>query len=161
MHGEFSVFYASCKDDVLRAMVLATGDRAGAEDAAAEAFARAYARWSRLSDHPKPQAWVMRTALNVYRSWWRTFRREAAAAVTDAAADDPSLLLQPDLVRAVRGLPLRQREVVALRLVLDLDTAQTAAALNIAAGTVTAHLHRATTALRAVLDESTIRGVDR
>jgi DNA-directed RNA polymerase specialized sigma24 family protein len=45
-------------------------------------------------------------------------------------------------------LPARQRQVVALRLFLDLDTGRTAEVLGIAPGTVTAHLARAIAALR-------------
>jgi RNA polymerase sigma-70 factor (ECF subfamily) len=45
-------------------------------------------------------------------------------------------------------LPERQRQVIALRVFLALDTAQTARVLGIAPGTVTAHLARATAALR-------------
>ena len=45
-------------------------------------------------------------------------------------------------------LPRRQREIVALRFFLDLDTATTAEVLGIAPGTVTAHLARAMTVLR-------------
>ena len=45
-------------------------------------------------------------------------------------------------------LPARQREVVALRLILDLDTAHTAEVLGIAPGTVMAHMGRAMAALR-------------
>ena len=48
----------------------------------------------------------------------------------------------------LQRLPARQRQVVALRIFLDLDTAQTAEVLGIAPGTVTAHLTRALTALR-------------
>lgn len=53
------------------------------------------------------------------------------------------------------GLPQRQRQVVALRIFLDLDTAATADVLGIAEGTVTAHLHRAMTALRALSPTTT------
>ena len=52
---------------------------------------------------------------------------------------------------ALRALPRRQREVVALRVILDLDTYATAEALGISPGTVTVHLYRATTALRTAL----------
>ena len=45
-------------------------------------------------------------------------------------------------------LPARQRQVVALRLFLDLDTDNTAEALGVAPNTVKAHLARALTALR-------------
>ncbi len=46
-------------------------------------------------------------------------------------------------------LPARQRQVVALRLILDLDTGRTAQVLGIAPGTVMAHMGRAMAALRA------------
>ena len=49
---------------------------------------------------------------------------------------------------ALLRLPARQRQVVALRLFLDLDTAGTAQVLGIAPGTVQAHLGRAIAALR-------------
>jgi len=51
-------------------------------------------------------------------------------------------------VAALRRLPIRQRQVVALRLLLDLDTTTTAEMLGLSTGTVAAHLHRALTALR-------------
>jgi RNA polymerase sigma-70 factor (ECF subfamily) len=53
-----------------------------------------------------------------------------------------------DLVAAIRKLPPRQRDVVILRYLLDLDTATTATQLGIATGSVRAHLHHALTALR-------------
>ncbi len=49
---------------------------------------------------------------------------------------------------ALLRLPARQRQVVALRLFLDLDTARTAEVLGIAPSTVKAHLARALAALR-------------
>ena len=56
-----------------------------------------------------------------------------------------------DLLAALRRLPARQREVVTLRLLLDLDTETTARVLGIAAGTVGAHLHKAVATLRAAI----------
>ncbi|MCT9931672.1 hypothetical protein N5079_15770 [Planotetraspora sp. A-T 1434] len=52
------------------------------------------------------------------------------------------------LLAALRRLPPRQREVVALRVFLDLDTETAARTLGIAPGTVTAHLSRAVATLR-------------
>ncbi len=49
---------------------------------------------------------------------------------------------------ALLRLPVRQRQVVALRIFLDLDTNRVADILGIAPGTVTAHLARAMAALR-------------
>jgi RNA polymerase sigma factor (sigma-70 family) len=62
-----------------------------------------------------------------------------------------------ELIGALRRLPARQRQVVALRLFLDLDTAATADTLGIAPGTVTVHLARAVTTLRRELVPATPR----
>jgi RNA polymerase sigma factor (sigma-70 family) len=51
-------------------------------------------------------------------------------------------------VAALRRLPVRQRQVIALRLLLDLDTATTSEMLGMSNGTVATHLHRGITALR-------------
>jgi RNA polymerase sigma factor (sigma-70 family) len=56
-----------------------------------------------------------------------------------------------DLLAALRRLPARQREVVTLRLLLDMDTETTARVLGIAPGTVGAHLHQAVAKLRAAI----------
>ena len=60
--------------------------------------------------------------------------------------------LDPLILAALMRLPARQRQVVALRLFLDLDTAHTAEVLGIAPGTVQAHLGRAIAALREHLE---------
>ena len=61
------------------------------------------------------------------------------------AADSP---VDPRIMAALLRLPARQRQVVALRLFLDLDTGRTAEVLGVAPSTVKAHLARALTALR-------------
>lgn len=62
-------------------------------------------------------------------------------------------IVDPALLAAVRNLPERQREVVALRALLGLSAEQTANELGIDAGTVGTHLRRGLAALRAVLDQ--------
>jgi RNA polymerase sigma factor (sigma-70 family) len=145
---DFSDFYIAQRDRVFRIALAASGNRAVAEDATAEAFARAFAQWKRVSRHPNPAAWVMLTTLNLQRSWWRRLRREASLAPPTGRPSEPSSPLSADLQRAVRDLPRRQREVVALRILGDLSAEQTADVLGIAVGTVGVHLHRALTALR-------------
>jgi RNA polymerase sigma-70 factor (sigma-E family) len=156
--ADFADFYASARDDCLRAVFASIADRQEAEELVAEAFARAWARWAAVSRHPAPRAWVVRTALNARVSWWRRRRREAV--VPDIAPDgisDGGLgnVVDRDLMAMVLRLPDRQRQVVALRLFLDLDTAQAADVLGIAAGTVTAHLARAIATLRQEFFEGT------
>ena len=147
---DFADFYRHARDGCLRAVYAACGDRALAEDLTAEAFARAYASWRKVSRHPAPRAWVVRTALNTHVSWWRRRRREVAwdEALDPAHDAQPGQRLDAQVTAALRALPRRQREVVALRIFLDLDTEATARTLGIAPGTVTAHLSRATAALR-------------
>ncbi|WP_034264413.1 SigE family RNA polymerase sigma factor [Actinospica robiniae] len=150
---DFAEFYRRCADACLRAVYASVGDKSLAEDLTAEAFARAYASWRKVSQHPAPKAWVMRTALNTHVSWWRRRRREVAwdAGLDRADGAEPALALDPAIRTALRALPTRQRQVLALRIFLDLDTATTAEVLGIAPGTVTTHLSRATAALRDAL----------
>jgi RNA polymerase sigma-70 factor (sigma-E family) len=147
---EFNEFYRSDRDACLRAVVASVGDRQLAEDLVAEAFTRAWMSWQKVSRHPAPCAWIVRTALNVRVSWWRRRRREVALdsahEVEDTTAGDRGV--DPTLLAVLRQLPRRQREVIVFRVFLDLDTKATAEALGIAPGTVTAHLSRAVATLR-------------
>ena len=147
---EFAAFYTASKNRCLRAVVASGLAPQAAEEAVAEAFARAWAAWPRVSRLDHPRAWVVRTAVNADISWWRRRRREVVCSdvpdSTVAVRGDPS-----DLLAAVRALPRRQREVVVLRYLLDLDTGATAAWLGIAPGTVRASLHHALAALRVQL----------
>jgi len=147
---EFSDFYAAARDDCLRIVLVTVGDRQLAEDLVAEAFTRAWASWRTVRRHPAPQAWVVRTALNLSVSWWRRRRRETVLAGRDpvtpgGGGDGPD----EELLAAVRQLPVRQQQVIILRVFFGLDTRATARELGIAPGTVGVHLHRALAALRA------------
>ena len=146
---EFAEFFAASWDPCLRAVAASVGDMPRAEDQVAEAFARAWVSWSKVRDHPAPRAWVVRTALNTGASWWRHRRRETPLTGSDRAArEDPDNSLDGAVLTALRRLPARQREVIVLRVFLDLDIETTARQLAIAPETVRAHLSRAVTALR-------------
>jgi RNA polymerase sigma-70 factor (sigma-E family) len=154
---EFTEFYRSDQAACLRAVLVSVGDRQLAEDLVAEAFTRAWTSWHKVGRHPAPRAWIVRTALNARVSWWRRQRREVAwdgaPDLESLPAGEPAMNsgLDPVLLIALRRLPQRQREVIACRVFLDLDTGATATVLGIAPGTVTAHLSRAVTSLRAHL----------
>jgi RNA polymerase sigma-70 factor (sigma-E family) len=145
---EFADFYRASKDSCLRAVTAITGDRALAEEQVAEAFTRAWTSWDKVRRLAAPRAWVVRTALNLGVSWWRRRHREVPLADHDAAAPAGPGGVDPALIAALRRLPARQREVLALRIFLDLDTETTAKVIGIAPGTVMAHLSRAVAALR-------------
>ena len=146
---EFEEFYRAARDHCLRVVLISVGDRYLADDLVAEAFTRAWASWRKVRRHPAPRAWVVRTALNMHVSWWRRRRREVTLSNQDeAAAASQYPGLDGSLVAALRRLPARQREVIVLRLLLDLDTATTAQTLRMPSGTVASHLHRGLAALR-------------
>lgn len=158
-HVEFAEFYRTSRDGCLRAVLAIVADSHLAEDLVAESFARALLRWERVSRHPAPAAWVVRTALNLRVSWWRKRRREVPLTARD---DGPPVRapdggVDADVLRAVSQLPRRQREVLALRVFLDLDAAQTAEALGISANTVSVHLFRAVARLRERLTDNAAR----
>lgn len=151
---DFADFYRRSRDECLRTVLVSVGDRDAAQDLVDEAFARACASWRKVSRHPAPAAWVVRTALNAGISRWRRLRREISLSDPGAVADMPSpgeaasSSVDPRIMAALMRLPARQRQVVALRLFLDLDTGRTGEVLGIAPSTVKAHLARAIAALR-------------
>ena len=57
-HEDFASFCHATRDRCLRAAYTSTGDVHRAEDLVAEAYARALARWPRVSRHPAPAAWI-------------------------------------------------------------------------------------------------------
>ncbi|NGN95863.1 sigma-70 family RNA polymerase sigma factor [Nocardioides sp. KC13] len=148
---EFTKFYAGNKDRCLRAAIAYGIAPDRAEEAVAEAFARAWSRWPSVRSADSPRAWVVRTAINADISWWRRRRREVVTEPPERPAATHDLDTSSVLIEAVRRLPPRQREVVVHRYLLDLDTATTARALGIAPGTAKALLHHALATLRAEL----------
>jgi RNA polymerase sigma-70 factor (ECF subfamily) len=146
---EFAEFFRGSWEPCLRAVLAVVGSSQLAEDQVAEAFARAWVSWRKVRRHPAPRAWVVRTALNSGASWWRRRSRELPLADHDVTAPgDPGGGLDATVLTAIWRLPSRQREVIALRIFLDLDTATIAGQLGIEAGTVRMHLSRAITTLR-------------
>jgi RNA polymerase sigma-70 factor (ECF subfamily) len=87
--------------------------------------------------------------MNLRVSWWRRRRREVPLFSQDTPMNgETDDSIDGSLIAALRRLPTRQREVITLRVLLDLDTDTTAKVLGIAPGTVMSHLSRAASALR-------------
>ena len=143
----FSIFYSSEWQGVFRPLAVILRDAELAREATDEAMTRAYQRWSHVSRLDNPSGWVYRVALNWSRSQLR--RRSIAERLLPRqqhAYEDP--LVEPGLATAVGRLPLRQREVVVLRFVLDWSESEIATALGVPRGTVKSRLHRALKQLR-------------
>ena len=131
------------------------GNRAAAEDVAAEAMAKALVRWDRL-DPDRVAGWVLRVtangAIDVLRKKGRTLEPG------DVDLEDTTTL-RLALAEALRKLPRRQREAVALRFLSDLSEADTAAALGISPGSVKTHVHRGLASLRDELGRDPMEAV--
>lgn len=146
----FEDFYTVEFDRVLDSAFAFSGDRDAAADATQEAFARAFARWRRLSRKEWAGGWVTTTALNVLRRRYRDAAR-SRVPVDERASHDA--LGRVDLLRGLRALPVRQREAAVLFYVTDLPLHAVAEAMGISDGAVKSHLARARKGLRVSLEE--------
>jgi RNA polymerase sigma-70 factor (ECF subfamily) len=134
---------------------MACGDLAAAEDATQDAFAQAWLRWSRISRYDNPGAWVRRVAINKLRNAHRSRVRGEAAIerMNQQVSSSVSVAeLEPDLVLGLQRLPYKQRLCAVLYYVDGLSTAEVAQVMGISQGSVSQHLNRARTALRAYLE---------
>lgn len=135
-------------DDVHAYLVYLTRDRVLAEDLTADTFEKALRRWHRFDPRrASARTWLCQiartTALDWFRAEERRRRREQAGAREDRA--DPAFLegLSPELESALRALTHGEREVIALRILLDLDGDEAARVLGISPTNVSTRLSRA------------------
>jgi RNA polymerase sigma-70 factor (ECF subfamily) len=150
----FAAFYASSYRRLLGQLFAVTGDLAEAENVLQEAYARAFARWSRVGDYDLPEAWVRRVALNLAAMAERSLRRRARALLR---LGPPPLVpeLSPDLLDlrdALAALPLGQRQVIVLHHQVGLPVEEVALQLRLAPGTVKSRLARGRAAMAGSLD---------
>ena len=136
------------------------GDFTEAEDAAAEAFARAHASWRRVGRLPHRDAWVLRVASNVAIDTLRRRRAPQLERDVTASTHEDGAILQLSLVHALGSLPRRQREVITLRYLVGHSEAEVAADLGVSAGTVKKAVHRGIATLRAQLGAEWSRGLE-
>src|SRR4051794_9053646 len=135
-------------DDVYGYLTWFTSDRFAAEELTAETFERALRLWHRLDpDRGSARTWlcqVARTvALDHFRSERRRVRREQLAATPEAVDFRFAEGLSPDVEDALARLNAGEREVVALRVLLELDAGTAARVLGISATNCTTRLNRA------------------
>lgn len=145
---DFEDFYRAERIAVVRLCYLVTLDAEAAADAAQEAMLRAFARWETLSGQ-SPDAWVRTVALNLCRSRWRRLQRDLPLAPRAFGVGPVPEVRDVDLLAALRDLPRRQREAVALRYWADFTVEECASMMGVTAGSVSQHLARARRALRA------------
>jgi len=134
-------------DAVHRYLVFLTGNRAVAEDLTGETFEKAFRSWRRFDPRRgTPRAWLCRiarsAALDHFRAEERRRRREERYA-SGAAEVEETVLGPSALEAALTQLSPAEREVVALRVLLDLDGPTAAHVLGISPTACSTRLSRA------------------
>ncbi|MEY2476476.1 MAG: hypothetical protein QOG87_1791 [Actinomycetota bacterium] len=128
-----------------------TGEPAVADEVAAEALARAFADWKRLRTFDHLDAWVLRVTTNL--ALHVAMRRKVVLQPPPALEPHDGVAVRMGLVAALRRLPTRQREAVALRYLADMSEDDVARSLGVSSGTVKQHVHRGLASLRGLLSE--------
>jgi RNA polymerase sigma factor (sigma-70 family) len=135
------------------------GDAGEAEDVAAEALARTLRSWRRVRAMDAPEAWVVRVATNVAIDVLRR-RRWVCEPPAELPVGPDDADTRVTLRELVRTLPRRQRDVVALRYLVDLSEVEVASLLGIAQGSVKGHASRGLARLRQRLTVVEAAGVE-
>ena len=144
----FAEVAAEQLDAVYRYLVFLTGDRSASEDLAAETFEKAFRTWRRFDPRRgSPRTWLCRIARTVAIDWFRaeTRRRRREETYSRDLAQAAELMdgLPGPLEQAVRTLSPAEREVVALRVLLELDGPSAARVLGISQTACSTRLSRA------------------
>lgn len=155
--AEFDRFFEKHYGSVVALAQSLTLSRPVAEDVAQEAFASALMRWPKVSAYERPDLWVKRVALNRTIGVARRGRSEKRAVDRLKTYGVPTQVVpaadvaDQRLWSAVRRLPPRQAQLVALVYVDDQSIEDAAGALGLTPSTARTHLQRARAALAAAL----------
>ena len=152
--------YAAHWRRLVRLSVLLVRDQGVAEEVVQDAFVAVHGRWSRLRDPDLALAYLRQAVVNRSRSALRhraVVARHAERRTTgllEPGADHAALDTdrRAAVLDALRALPHRQREVLALRYYLDLSEAEIADTLGISRGAVKSHASRGSATLRTHLE---------
>jgi RNA polymerase sigma-70 factor (sigma-E family) len=133
---DFVRFVQAASPRLLKTAWFLCGDPHRAEDLVQAALEKVYLRWGRLRGD-EPLAYARRCLFTQRVDEGRRARREV---LTDAPPDRTAVAGEPgaadEVVRLLRGLPLRERQVVVMRYYADLPEAEVAELLGVSLGTV-------------------------
>jgi RNA polymerase sigma factor (sigma-70 family) len=166
---DFDTFFANSWSEMLARAVVLSGSRHDAEDAVQEAYAAALTSWDRISTYDNPGAWVYKIVRQRLWKAARHWRRVSASGQDDlgtfqATDGDPERFAEATLaLRALAQLPDRQRVVMVMHCLHDMDQKQIATELGVSRGTVAATVHKARRKLEKTLGmkDTELAGVER
>ncbi len=151
--------YAAHWRSLVRLGVLLVHDVSLAEEIVQDSFVAVHSRWRRLRDPDRALAYLRQTVVNRGRSVLRhrgvvERHAEKERPVTTLPGADHAVMSddrRDRVMQALKALPARQREVLALRYYSELSEAEIADALGISRGAVKSHASRGAAALRVSL----------
>jgi RNA polymerase sigma-70 factor (sigma-E family) len=134
-------------------------DRTAAEDLVQEAFIRLARSAHRIRDEDRAAAYLRSIVVNLARDHNRrglvSFRHRPPAVLDEPSAEAHAEAdaVRREVVAALRALPRRQRDAVALRYYLDLSVPEIAATLGVSVNSVKTHLQRGLRTMAQTLEE--------
>ncbi len=150
--------YASHYASLVRLAAMLVRSTEEAEEVVQDAFVALHGRWRRLREPDRAIGYLRQTVVNTARSRLRrrgVEQRHRPAPLADVASAEQVVLAtetRRSVIAAVRTLPERQREAIALRYFADLSEADTAATMGISRGAVKSHTFRGIAALRELME---------
>lgn len=149
--ADFEAFVYAHQETLLRFAYALTGDTFVAQDLVQTALVRLLVHWRKVADQ-EPLRYARRVIVNANHDLWRRSSRAISRQPlmhglphvdrTTALADRDAIIL------ALGELTAREREVIVMRFVLDLDDAQISLELGVRSGTIRSTAHRALGKLR-------------
>jgi RNA polymerase sigma factor (sigma-70 family) len=166
----YAVLVAAHQEVAFRTAYLVLGDAAEAEDAAQEAFVKAYRALDRFRDGEPFRPWLLRIAVNAARNRRRAAGRRTglrlrieAGTPRDSYAPSPEAAVvaaeeRRHLLDAVNALGADDRLVIGARYFLDLPLDEIATLAGVRPGTVKSRLFRARARLAQALGDVEVPG---
>jgi RNA polymerase sigma factor (sigma-70 family) len=158
--SSFPDFYRYWSPRLTRYLKSQTSDGRWVEDIAQDALLAARSHWEELLTYDRPDLWLFKVATRMLRRWQAKAREQCTSLddMIDHHAGPPSV---PDtdewvnerieLIQAIRALPRRQAEVLALHYLIGHSLAEVAQILGVREGTAKTHLYRARHRLREMM----------
>jgi len=161
--GAYDALVQTHQEAAFRAAYMIMRDAADAQDAAQEAFMRAYDALGRFDARRPFRPWILRIATNAALNRMKASKRRQAmserfGAETVEREANPSIearVLRRERGRrvqdAIRQLKPDDQSLLILRFFFDLSETELAQTFGVAAGTIKSRLHRALAKLRDVI----------
>lgn len=159
---DFRVFFEQHHAELARFAWMLIGERATAEDIAADAMLAVWRQWQQVERSASGIAYARGIVANLaksrIRSALRERRRNAAFWLRPGeTVSEPNVAAVVDVRRALARLPFRKRACVVLRHSLELSEKETAEALGVSVGTVKSQTSKGLAELRRILSPATGR----